>query len=449
MIINNNIKYLVFTCILFINSVLSVKAGTDSLLVKDNVKKGWNFGVLPAISFSTELGFQYGGLVNAYNFGDGSRYPKYNHSLYVEVSTTTKGNAVNRFFYDTDKLIKNCRFSVDATYMDDKALQFYGFNGNQSLYNPNFIDTKNSDYKTSMFYGYSRKMLRFEPVLRGILYNKLHWIAGIGIYHFTIVSVNVDKLNKGQSGDNILPNVPGLYDKYVSWGLISSNEQNGGWFNHAILGLSYDTRDNEVNTNNGICDEVIVGIAPTLLGNETNSTKITFIHRQFLPIIKKKLSFCYRLSWQANEGNMPWYAKQLLLKSFPSGDYSEGIGGSKTVRGILRYRLIGNDFAYGNFEFRYMFAHSKIMKQNFHLGLNTFYDAGIVTRFIPVDLSKLSQADQQTYFTNKKKDELHHSVGLGVRVIMNENFIVAFEYGQALEKQDGVSGFYVNLNYLF
>ena len=29
-------------------------------------KTGWNFGALPAIAFDTDLGFQYGGLVNLF-----------------------------------------------------------------------------------------------------------------------------------------------------------------------------------------------------------------------------------------------------------------------------------------------------------------------------------------------------------------------------------------------
>ncbi|MEE4286642.1 MAG: hypothetical protein V2I31_10845, partial [Mariniphaga sp.] len=36
------------------------------------IKKGWNFGALPTITFDTDLGFQYGALVNLYNYGDGS-----------------------------------------------------------------------------------------------------------------------------------------------------------------------------------------------------------------------------------------------------------------------------------------------------------------------------------------------------------------------------------------
>ena len=55
-------------------------------------KEGWNFGALPTTTYDTDLGFQYGALVDLYNYGDGSRYPKYNHKLYFEVSRFTKGS---------------------------------------------------------------------------------------------------------------------------------------------------------------------------------------------------------------------------------------------------------------------------------------------------------------------------------------------------------------------
>jgi hypothetical protein len=428
----------------------SVVVKPDTVVVKkESIKKGWNFGMLPAISFDTDLGFQYGGLVNAYNYGDGSRYPKYNHSLYFEISNTTRGSGINRFFYDSDKFIKKCRFSIDISYLNDQAFYFYGFNGLQSKYNPDFIDSKQADYKTRMFYAYKRNLLRIEPVLQGVIYKQLKWVLGVGIYNYDITHVDVDKLNKGKNASDTLPHVDGLYEKYKTWGIIPTKDQNGGWYNHAIAGIAYDTRDNEANPMHGLRDEVLIGVAPSILGNKTNSIKISIIHKQYLTIIKKKLSFCYKLTWQGNEGDVPWYAKQLLLKSYPLGAYSEGVGGGKTVRGILRYRLVGNDFAFGNFEFRYMFGYTRIMKQNFHLGLNTFYDAGIVTRIIPIDFSKIPQSDRDEYFSNKKIDDLHQSAGMGVRVIMNENFIVAFEYGHAFAKQDGKSGFYINMNYLF
>jgi hypothetical protein len=32
---------------------------------------------------------------------------------------------------------------------------------------------------------------------------------------------------------------------------------------------------------------------------------------------------------------------------------------------------------------------------------------------------------------------------------MNQNFIVAIDYGKALDKRDGTSGIYIGLNFLF
>ena len=57
------------------------------------------------------------------------------------------------------------------------------------------------------------------------------------------------------------------------------------------------------------------------------------------------------------------------------------------------------------------------------------------------------------------KDMPHASFGLGLRFIMNTNFIVAFEYGMPTSRfykkdnpyymQDGSGAFYINLGYLF
>ena len=60
-------------------------------------KTGWNFGALPTITFDSDLGFQYGALIDLVNYGDGSRYPNYDHHFYFEVSRFTKGSGINRF----------------------------------------------------------------------------------------------------------------------------------------------------------------------------------------------------------------------------------------------------------------------------------------------------------------------------------------------------------------
>jgi hypothetical protein len=55
---------------------------------------------------------------------------------------------------------------------------------------------------------------------------------------------------------------------------------------------------------------------------------------------------------------------------------------------------------------------------------------------------------QGNYF-QYKAEKLHTSAGAGLRIVMNENFIVAVDYGRALSDQDGKSGMYIGLNYLF
>lgn len=60
------------------------------MLFLRKIKKGFGFGAIPAVSFDTDLGFQYGAIVNLYDYGDGTIYPKYNHSLYLEWSRYTK-----------------------------------------------------------------------------------------------------------------------------------------------------------------------------------------------------------------------------------------------------------------------------------------------------------------------------------------------------------------------
>lgn len=37
-------------------------------------KTGWGFGILPCLTFSSDMGFQYGVFGDLYNYGDGSTY---------------------------------------------------------------------------------------------------------------------------------------------------------------------------------------------------------------------------------------------------------------------------------------------------------------------------------------------------------------------------------------
>ena len=54
----------------------------------------------------------------------------------------------------------------------------------------------------------------------------------------------------------------------------------------------------------------------------------------------------------------------------------------------------------------------------------------------------------EDYF-NFGAEKMHTSTGVGLRLAMNYNFIIAIDYGIALNKQDGNPGLYMGMNYIF
>ncbi|MFN8242280.1 MAG: BamA/TamA family outer membrane protein [Bacteroidales bacterium] len=412
---------------------------------EENIKKGWNFGVLPAITYSTDLGFQYGGLIDLYNYGKGDIYPGYYHKFYLEISHFTKGSGIFRFNYDSEHLIPGIRLSSDLAYMPDEAYDFYGFNGYDAVFNKDWTDKDLvDDYRTSMFYMLRRTLFRFKNDFQGKFNNgNLGWNAGFAIQNFKISDVNTKKLDA--------PDVPGLYNLYKDWGIIPGKDTTGGLINTIKVGLTYDTRDNRPNPNKGMWTEAGIETSLEFLGSEANFAKFYFTHRQYFPVVPGKLTFAYRLGYQQTLfGDVPFYYQSQMIVSVLLGATSEGLGGSKSIRGILRNRVIGDGFFYGNAELRWKAVKFKFINQNFYLGVNGFSDFGMVTDKIKFTVPNLTNTGYNAAdFFNADAEKLHVTAGAGLKIVMNENFIVAIDLGKALNEQDGGMGFYMGLNYLF
>jgi hypothetical protein len=424
---------------------------------KEVTKDGWNFGALPTITFDTDLGFQYGALVDLYHYGDGSRYPKYNHKFYFEVSRFTKGSGINRFYYDSDKLINGLQTTVDLSYLSDQAYDFFGFNGYDAVVNYDWMDDADPNYKSRMFYKYDRKMFRFKVDLQGKLTGEhVKWIGGVNLLNFKVSTVDIDKLNKGKEGDEALPphaEQPGLYEKYQDWKIISAEEADGGFVPTLKAGLVYDSRDNRPNPMRGIWTEAVVEGAPEFLGAESSFAKLSLSHRQYFTIIKDDLSFAYRLNYQTTiAGHTPFYYQTMVVVSELKGASSEGLGGGSTLRGVRRNRVMGDGYFLGNIEARWKFVRFQFINNNFYLGLNGFMDFGQVTKKMD-GIENVSQSDLNSQaakdYYEKDAEKMHISYGAGLRIAMNENFIIKVDYGMAADKRDGTSGMYIGLNYLF
>ncbi|MFA7116292.1 MAG: BamA/TamA family outer membrane protein [Bacteroidales bacterium] len=421
------------------------------------IKKGLNFGPLPIVAYDADKGLQLGGLLNIYDFGDGALYPNPYQQFYIEASFYTKGSQFYTLSYDTKTLLPNTRFSAAATYMRDMPYDFYGFNGYESFYDNDWIksgiDNPDLPYYTS-FYRLDKQTIYLKADLTGKIGDShFYWQAG---YHFTwqkIENVDIDRMNEGKNDNKKYPTtMPTLFENYKKWGIIPEKEANGGNSSELRLGVTYDTRDIENSPNKGIWAEAQLLMAPGFLGTTNPYYRYNLVFRNYLPIVYNKLTFAYRLNYLGTIGD---YAPFYTLWQYPVtgvGFDKYGVGGYRTVRGMMRSRMLGLDVGFYNAEFRWTFTEFGLLHQNIELALSAFNDGAIVTKDYDMtfDGTETDRAEYNTYIAKgKSHDQFHFTAGMGFRFIMNRNFIVAFEYGHPFDKGDGNGSFYINSGFLF
>ncbi|MDR3329484.1 MAG: BamA/TamA family outer membrane protein [Prevotellaceae bacterium] len=427
----------------FTLSLLLLAAAAHAAPHRDSVKTGWNFGALPAISFDSNLGFQYGGLVNLFYFGDGSSYPQYLHSVYAEVSHYTKGTTVFRAYYDSKHLLRGLRTTVDAAYFTDKMMKLHGFNGYQAAYHPEY--TEEGSFGEG-FYSYNRNLMRVVSTLQGSLGHGFGWAAGLDLY--ACKTGAVDKAGLG------LPPTPTAYELYVQGGGIRSEEADGGAHLYLKGGLMYDTRDFEPNPMRGLCTELLLLASPDVERRGNTHVKLSLVHRQYFTLLPQTLSLAYRLGYQGTLlGRTPWYLQQNLHVLVLRKNLSEGLGSSSTMRGTVRNRIVGDGVAFANAELRWKIVHFRLIGQNWYVATNPFVDVGMVV--LPYREAALRQMQERIGLLGDAelvaggRETPHACAGVGLQVVMNQNFIVSADFGKALDRRDGDSGLYIGLNYLF
>jgi outer membrane protein assembly factor BamA len=425
---------------------LSLQAATAQ---SDSTKKsGWELGgILPMLAYDSDLGFQYGALAEIYDYGSGEFLPDYKQKFYIEISRSTKGNATYQLTFDSKNIFGNGnRLIGELNYVTEKALDFYGFNGAISSYNPDLENNESNSYLSRVYFRHERKMLRMTADLHlGIIKTDiLKLFAGIGYFNISIGSVNIKDWNDGLDDNEKLPStdsVPGLYETYVTKGIIPEKDKNGG--NQFLLrfGLLFDTRDNEAFPTKGVWAEAFAQAAPQF--------KDDFGYGQFIATLRQYFSlsnsgnpvFAYRLSYSTKIwGEIPFY---MLPFYFNTTETRDGFGSGKTLRGILRNRIAADAVLFENFELRWKFIKFGLFDNEFYIGLGLFFDTGLVTYdYIPPELSVDTDI-------GNSGGRFHNSLGAGLHAAMNENFVLSFDWGKALNRNDGDSGFYIQLNWLF
>jgi outer membrane protein assembly factor BamA len=437
----------------------------------DGVRTGWTFGILPSVAFDADLGFQYGVLSNVYYFGDGSTYPDYMHSFYVEAAYTTKRYGLFRFCYDSKFLIPKHRFSFDATFIPDAMSDFLGYNGYQSIYKDVWRNSKkytvDEGYKTRAFYKYKRDLLRIAADISGSIKGNWKWATGIGLLGYWTGNVNIDMINKNKKEDKKLPtDIDGLYEKYVKWNIIDPNEAKGGIHPYLRAGFVYDSRNKQANASRGMyADAFFTYSAAFGKSADFNNLKFNAVFQHYVPVYKDYITFAYRAGAQLLvAGKSPFYMDSYLNALYYQRVLYEAVGGANSVRGLIRNRVLADGFGYATAEFRFKVWKFNIKKEHFYIAFNPFCDMGIVLQpnMLNEEAIRASFAlndpefnlnDLGDYINFDKKEvyKPHFGAGIGMKIAMNENFILSVDWAMPIDKQDNPSkgNIYIKMGYLF
>lgn len=128
------------------------------------------------------------------------------------------------------------------------------------------------------------------------------------------------------------------------------------------------------------------------------------------------------------------------------------------LRGITRNRIVSDGFALANIEMRLRLFKFNVGSSHFYVATNPFVDAGMVLQPTDIDEQKVRLAVASTgdntddYFDfSSSVYRPHFSGGAGLKVAMNENFILSVDWATPFSSGDSgkKSNIYVKMGYLF
>ncbi len=361
---------------------------------------------VPAINFDSDEGFGYGVIAELYHYGDGG-YAPYKWTLQPTVFLTTQGRRDGYAFFDAPHLLgEGWRLGGFAGYERQIATPYYGV-GNASEYDPALESDAGPD---PYWYRFGRTRTSATVTLHRQLSDMpLFLLFGGGVEHTTVTPVPKEE---GTS----------LYATEVS------AQQTKFWSNFVRGGVVWDTRDRETGPRRGTWTELLVWWVPESLGADFDAARWTFTDRRYFALTDR-LVFAHRWAIQSVGSGAPVHELFRLQTSFKQ---QEGLGGAKTVRGVLRNRFVGRSTLVWNAELRWRAADFTLLGRAFHATLTTYVDQGRVwAEGVRVD---------------EVFSDLHRGYGGGLRLGMGENFVVAFDAGTSEETGMPI---YIGLGYLY
>jgi len=367
---------------------------------------GLEFSGIPVLNFDSDEGVGYGAIAELYSYGELGRTP-YEWTLQPRLILATEGRRELTAFFDAPHVLPpGWRMDFFTGIERHIATPYYGV-GNASVYDESLDD---DDGPNPFFY-------RFGRTRRSLTFNLQREVSEVGLrvlFGGGLERTDVDAVPKDDGTT--------LYEQELGLGV------EGFWTNYIRAGVIWDTRNQETGPTSGAWSEFLVQWVDESLSADTEFFRWTVTDRRYFSI-SPTLVFAHRVLVQNVSDDAPVHELFRVQTSFRQ---QEGLGGSKTVRGVLKNRYVGAGLFVWNAELRWRAAHFRFLGRPGHLVLSAFLDQGRVW------------ADGIDF--DEVLSDLHRGFGGGVRVGLGQNFVVAFDGGTSADVGAQV---YIGLGYLY
>ena len=367
-----------------------------------NVQKGLKFAGVPNISYNSDEGFGYGARLSCFHHAEGG-YNPYHSVLDTNIFLTTGGRKEFFIFFDSPYMLKsNYRITCELKYQKYNFSPYYGI-GNDTEYHEKLTEMGNRDFIHEQYYRYERIRSTFWINFQ-YLFGTFQFLGGVGLANTDIT----------------------MYDGKTVLGDDEVLGKNGGITNYVKFGVIHDTRDFEPAPGKGDWTDIIIEYSNRILGSDYDYTRITLTNRYYLTVYRNVV-FAERIVLEKIWGGVPFYEMAFFESSYR---IQEGLGGAKSVRGLLLNRFVGPAKLFGNLELRWRLFDFSLMKQNMYFAWSGFYDFGRVWK------------ENQTL----TPENIHYGYGSGLHIGWNENFIISLDFARSMEVD---SALYIGIGYLY
>ncbi len=389
--------------------------------------KPYSIGFLPFASYNDDQGLAYGFVLQLDDKRAGEFTPYYlSHRLTIK--RTTRGIGDYNYRLDSKYLLPaDLRLTFEVSSYTSLFEPYHGPGGAQTNYSAAFTDKYSGSYRGRFYYMYTKRSLEMSTLVQGrISGERFRWLAGL-----VLVSTQVDSIDY----DDYQADDPGPQSLFAKHWDYYGAAVDGGRENGLIGGLVWDSRDHEASPRRGLWTEMLLRWVPTGLGSDFSYAALTATHRQYI-LLAQDLTMAIRMSGRWMSSGAPFFSVPRIDGSFTS---ESGLGGNMTIRGVLWQRAVGRQLFYSNWELRYR---ARRLFSTGYLATSVFYDLG--RTFDPAVGRDISDRGSGS-------DSWHQGVGAGLRIAVNDTFILALDLGwprdPALDGQ-GVK-VYMGLDWLY